>query len=136
MKRIKFMCVTADLSQLQAHYGDGETILANCCPHKIAFADTVDDGDFPRSSIGDIIDSTAAQWFRVDGVDFEMWRCTFDSENDEVTLDVWFQADEGQWCFDVSTEIYGEIVNGFAMTMDGAKAKALEASAVEYPGEF
>lgn len=49
MKRIKFMCVTADLSKLQAHYGDGETILANCCPHKIVFADTAQgQSDDPR----------------------------------------------------------------------------------------
>lgn len=50
MKRIKFMCVTADLSQLQAHYGDGvaETILANC-QQKIVFADTVQgQSDDPR----------------------------------------------------------------------------------------
>lgn len=50
-----------------------------------------------------------------------------------MILDVWFQADEDQWHFDVSTEIYGEIANGFAMTMDCAKAKAMEASAIEYP---
>ncbi|MGE4278182.1 MAG: hypothetical protein AB7G62_01260 [Magnetospirillum sp.] len=81
-----------------------------------------------------MIDSTPAQWFRVDGVDFEMWRArlTCADNNDEITLDVWCQ-DGDEWGFDVSTEIYGEIASGTALTLDGAKAKAMEAAAVEYP---
>ena len=58
-----------------------------------------------------------------------MWRAALDlaDNGDESILDVWHQADDEEWQFDVSTEIYGEIANGSAMTIEGAKAKALEA---------
>lgn len=82
---------------------------------------------YPRSTIGDMIDSTTIHWFRVDGVDFELWRAVLDvaDNGDEITLDVWRQAGQDEWGFDVSTEIYGEIADGESSSLEGAKAKAL-----------
>lgn len=93
----------------------------------------MDADDFPKSSVGDMIDNATIRWFRVDGVDFEMWRAVFDIDRDETILDVWRQGGDEDWSFDISTEVYGEIATGTAMTLEGAKTKALEAAAIEYP---
>ena len=86
-------------------------------------------------SIRDVIDHTTISWFRVDDVDFEMWRAIFDLNKDKTTLSVWYQNDDDNWEFDVSTEVYGEIASGNAITLDSAKSKSVEAVVHEYPIE-
>lgn len=64
------------------------------------------------------------QWIEDAGTPFALWRTVVEIDGDEATLSVWRQDDEDGFRWDVLTDVRGEIADGAAATLDGARQAA------------